>query len=106
MWDQEQGRWVSSEDAARQEVAKAQAWAEQVTKEHLVWYASEFPHSSYEDWVAAFAPENARAYLAGTSADVDHRFYFPNAVHLKLWNEHIEESGDPSKWHRRVDPRL
>lgn len=76
----------NTEDLARREAARAQAVAEDVTRDHLVWYLSEFPRASYEDWVAAFAPENAREFLAGKSSRVDHRFYFPNAAHLRLWN--------------------
>jgi len=106
VWDEVEMAWLGSEEAARREVARAQAWAEDVTRDHLVWYTAEFPNSTYEEWVAAFAPENAREYLAGKQTSVDHRFYFPNAVHLKLWNGAIEASGDAARWHRRVEPRL
>jgi hypothetical protein len=104
VWDEVESRWMSSEEAARREVARAQAWAEDVTKDHLTWYLTQFPSASYEEWVAAFAPENARDYLAGTSADVDHRFYFPSATHLRLWNDAIQ-SRDAKGHHRMVAPR-
>jgi hypothetical protein len=58
--DDDDGKGVSSEAAARKEVARAQAWAEGLTRDHLMWYLEEFPSSAYEDWVAAFAPENAK----------------------------------------------
>jgi len=60
VWDAEEQCWVPSEEAAKKEVAKAQEWAEDLTRDHLMWYLEEFPSSTYEDWVAAFAPENAR----------------------------------------------
>jgi len=104
VWDEVEGRWMSSEEAARREVARAQAWAEDVTRDHLKWYLAEFRSASYEEWIAAFAPENARDYLAGSSPDVDHRFYFPSATHLRLWNDAIG-SGDPKGHHRLVAPR-
>ena len=54
--------------------------------------------------MAAFAPENAKEFLAGRSPDVDHRFYFPSATHLHLWNDAIG-NGDPARHHRLVPPR-
>lgn len=60
VWDEDEGCWVPSEEAAKKEVARAQEWAEDLTRDHLMWYLEEFPSSTYEDWIAAFAPENAR----------------------------------------------
>ena len=37
VWDEVEARWLSSEEAARREVARAQAWAEDLTRDHLEW---------------------------------------------------------------------
>lgn len=61
---QKEGRHQDlSEFEAREQVLEAKVWAEEMTLDHLKWYLSEFPNNSYEDWIAAFAPENAKDYL-------------------------------------------
>jgi len=66
-------------------------------KDHLREFAETHADPTYEEWIHAYLPESVKIGRHGQYI-VNYRFYLPDAVSLRYWNNYIKKKRNNANW--------
>lgn len=85
---------LSMEEEMRAEMERIKAACEAELVRHLdEWLATNPDQPTYEHWISAVHPENARRDGAGNLV-IDARLYLEDSAHRRIWNDHAANAAE------------